>query len=82
MRVLGGISEIQGNVLQGFHKRPPVVRRCGQNQRAVASNGSHPGDALPGRLLKGIGAATSVGNSPPTPPWVGEAGVGLLNEGW
>lgn len=44
---LGDISGMEGNVLQGFNKRPPrrfgpwVVRPCGQNQHTEASKGSH-----------------------------------------
>lgn len=69
------ISEIQGNVPQGFAERPRVVRRCGQNQHAVASNEGHEGDAHSGQLLTSIGAATSVGSSPPGPS-LGEGGRG------
>ena len=54
VRVLGVFQRSKVMFSRGSSKGPHVVRRCGQNQHAVASNGSDMGDALSGRLLKSI----------------------------
>lgn len=53
----GGIGTFQRSKemsSRGFAERPRVVRRCGQNQHAVASNEGHKGDAHSGQLPKSI----------------------------